>query len=490
MLSSLLTLLLTAKPSSHIKGLLAENEIQRAGRLYLELLTTLRHLGGFYSVFDAYSVLCSQLLTAKKSEYLRIPRGWLLEVLESITSKTNISITRRSAGLPFCLLGVLCSEPNNPGANQELMSTTMQRLLQIASTPLPADFDHRVDLVQVHGFNMLRALFRNAILAQRILPHVEDGIILAIRGFSSSSWAIRNCSTMLFSVLLGRIFGINKNAEKAEESLSGREFFLRFQHLKPFLLSELREAVAQLTENQTRLVIHAGLYPVLTLLSRFSISNLEGDTTLAEFVPLVVQCSSSAVLQVREMASRALVPVLPTPMLISHCAEALAGALSSGQFRQNHLHGVLLQVRALLAGHLSKATGPEILAGVKEQICPRLLTNIWIGSTANRCNVTRAAFLQLLSAVLVDNEWCVTLSDETMITALVRLARTELFEMTAAKSQVALYRVEELYTALLLTGVAPAHRCETLIRLLQHPQYEVRLTTYRRALSFLDSLSR
>lgn len=62
----------------------------------------------------------------------------------------------------------------------------MQRLFKLAFQEPPADADQRIDLPQVHAYNILRTMFMDAKVAQSVLIYAADGFCLAINGFSSS----------------------------------------------------------------------------------------------------------------------------------------------------------------------------------------------------------------------------------------------------------------------------------------------------------------
>lgn len=96
---------------------------------------------------------------------------------------SNVSITRRSAGLPLCILAVVGSEKST---RKPLLDKTMKRLFNIAETIPPVDADQRIDLPQVHAYNVLRTIFMDAKLAERVLEYAAQGFSLAISGFSSN----------------------------------------------------------------------------------------------------------------------------------------------------------------------------------------------------------------------------------------------------------------------------------------------------------------
>ncbi|KAA0194005.1 hypothetical protein HAZT_HAZT007145, partial [Hyalella azteca] len=182
----------------------------------------------------------------------------------------------------------------------------MECLLASASSDSSQSSDARL-----HALNILRVLYRDAKLGDSIIPFVSDGVKSAICGFSSAVWSIRNSSTLLFAALVTRMLGVKRTKDDlhSKNAMSALLFFKRFPDLYKFLLEKLEEGVQDI--NQGRLA--ASLYPILLLLARLSPSPLEGMTsslTLANFVPLVVQCSKAQIFRLRDLASRALAPLV------------------------------------------------------------------------------------------------------------------------------------------------------------------------------------
>lgn len=58
---------------------------------------------------------------------------------------------------------------------------------------------------QIHALNVLKALFRDSALRLDVIPYLSDALIIALNGYTSSSWGIRNSSTMNFSTIVERI---------------------------------------------------------------------------------------------------------------------------------------------------------------------------------------------------------------------------------------------------------------------------------------------
>lgn len=119
---------------------------------------------------------------------------------------------------------------------------------------------HLFTSLQVHALNILRALYRDTRLGENIIPFVSDGVQAAVLGFTSPVWAVslhlsqhrgsrtkqrllccfclpafilasvrsqkhmsvhttvllqvRNSSTLLFSTLITRIFGVKKGKDE------------------------------------------------------------------------------------------------------------------------------------------------------------------------------------------------------------------------------------------------------------------------------------
>ncbi|KAF9333758.1 hypothetical protein BG006_003206 [Podila minutissima] len=339
-----------------VDGILGPSALDRAGALFRRLLTTIRHPGAFSSVFPAYISLCTRLLNSEDPALAPLPRVWLEENLDAILSDA-ISVTRRSAGLPLCILAIVNAELSDN--RRTLLPMVMRRVMAIAVKPVSVDANQQVDLPQIHAMNVLRRLFMDAKLSTSVLPYVGQGLELSIRAFMSPSWAVRNCGVMLFSTLLHRVFGAKRVRDEhlAINGITSRELFARLEGLCGFLQSQLEVAVGQLLgaeSSQDR--VHPGLYPVLTLLSRLQPS-LHADPAdavdggMAAFVALVRRCAASAIWKTREMAARALIPLVASRDLMDLIVDILQGCMKS-PITQNEIHGLLVQVQFLLRGHL------------------------------------------------------------------------------------------------------------------------------------------
>ncbi|GBC02144.1 hypothetical protein RclHR1_04480008 [Rhizophagus clarus] len=432
--SSLLAIILSRAPISvsleNNFSILDYEKIRKGGDLFRTLLTSIRHRGAFSAVYNGYAIVCSRLLNSSQVKFVELPKIWLEDNINNIMTN-SVSITRRSAGLPLCILAIISGEPNNC---KVLLPWTIKTLIEIGSQAPSDDFDQTIDSHQVHAFNILRTIFMDAKLGTDVLPYVSDGFTLAIKGFSSPSWAIRNCSVMLFSTLLQRTFGVRKTKDEYHSinKLTSREFFSRFPQLYPFLLDELKAAVDQLVKStkvlQTK--VHPGLYPVLTLLSRLHPSLMDGSNsvlTMNPFVSLVLSCFSSPIHKIREIAARAIVPLIPSNDLIVTCTKLINEGVMSNQ---NELHGRLVQVQYLLRGHLrSNVANFDIMKDFIVKMAPIFKSKIYFAFGKNSCNITRCLYLDILYEFVIDGKWIFIEQDKEKRLELITLMEENFFEL-------------------------------------------------------------
>ncbi|KAL6032125.1 hypothetical protein STEG23_019804, partial [Scotinomys teguina] len=132
--------------------------------------------------------------------------------------------------------------------------------------------------------------------------------------------------------------------------MTGREFFSRFPELYPFLLQQL-ESVASTVDSETgEPDRHPSMFLLLLVLERLYPSPMDGTSSalsLAPFVPFIIRCGRSPIYRSREMAARALVPFITIDQIPSTLRALLDSLPSSTDqcFRQNHIHGTLLQYK-------------------------------------------------------------------------------------------------------------------------------------------------
>uniref|UniRef100_A0A7N6FJ83 tRNA (32-2'-O)-methyltransferase regulator THADA n=1 Tax=Anabas testudineus TaxID=64144 RepID=A0A7N6FJ83_ANATE len=359
-------------------GLITEEQVEGVGLYFRQQLLQSRHRGAFELAYVGFVRLTDMLCRSGSKALQRLPAHWLREVLEEVKSSdpsSKLCATRRSAGIPFYIQALLSSEPKSSSCS--LLKMTMRELIALAMPSAGRNTDSS-SVPQVHALNILRALYRDTRLGENIIPFVSDGMQAAVLGFTSPVWAVRNSSTLLFSTLITRIFGVKKGKDEHSKKnrMTGREFFTRFPALYPFLLHQLEEAAATVESDSGQAKLHPSLFLLLLVLSRLYPSPMDGSSSplgLAPFMPFIIRCGRSAVYRTREMAARALVPfvlVTQVPSTVQSLLQELPPE-PGPKNQHNHIHGTLLQVCSHTRQHCS---------------CLK----------QNNCMVTRGAFLDVL----------------------------------------------------------------------------------------------
>ncbi|NXV15294.1 THADA protein, partial [Cepphus grylle] len=401
LLGTLCKLLPSQATSEHSDGLITVEQVKNIGDYFKHHLLQSRHRGAFELAYAGF-VQLTEMLSRCNSESLRkMPEQWLSCVLKEIKScdpSSTLCATRRSAGIPFYIQALLASEPKK--SKTDLLKITMKELISLAA---PLNESSSV-IPQVHALNILRALFRDTRLGENVMPYVADGIQAAILGFMSPIWAVRNSSTLLFSALITRIFGVKrgKDENSKKNRMTGREFFSRFPSLHPFLLKQLEVVTNTLNSEAEELKIHPSLFLLLLILGRLYPSPMDGTSSalsMAPFVPFIIRCGHSPVYRSREMSGRALVPfvmVNEVPQTVLSLLEGLPDS-TSPRIRQNNIHGTLLQVFHLLQSYLEskQLVSSDLQKGLGD-IITCIGTKLWLAKRTNPCLLTRAACLDVL----------------------------------------------------------------------------------------------
>ncbi|KTF93419.1 hypothetical protein cypCar_00024577, partial [Cyprinus carpio] len=277
------------------RGVVTEDQVEGVGKYFREQLLQSRHRGAFELAYVGFVRLTEMLCRSGSATLQQLPAHWLKEVLEEVKSSdpsSKLCATRRSAGIPFYIQALLSSEPKSSSCG--LLKMTMRSLTALAMPSNDADTESS-SVPQVHALNILRALYRDTRLGENIVPFVSDGMQAAILGFTSPVWAVRNSSTLLFSTLITRIFGVKKGKDEHSKKnrMTGREFFTRFPALYPFLLSQLQEAAASVNSDSGQVKLHPSLFLLLLVLGRLYPSPMDGSSSplgLAPFMPLIIRC--------------------------------------------------------------------------------------------------------------------------------------------------------------------------------------------------------
>ncbi|KAI9324872.1 putative death-receptor fusion protein-domain-containing protein [Zopfochytrium polystomum] len=366
--------------------------IEQTGLAMCQRLLEVRHRGGFSGVYYSFCAICLKLSASKDARHVALLEEWLNGFVEQVSS-FRTSVTRRSGGLPLGIVGILrCPFATRRATIKRVMAT----LMAVAQEEVSPSAN--VDIPQVHAFNVIRQLVLDADSACVMHEYIADAFILSVKGFGSPVFPIRNCATMLFAALTSRSLGVKKSRDEhdAVNSVTGREFFARYPELYHFLVQELDHALKSVNET-----IESGaspaFYPILTILSRLKPYSLESQRsllTLNVFRPIVSQCRSAAIYQVREIAAKAFVSLLSVEDLATEVSGLIASL--SPAMSQNELHGTLLQVQASMSQGVLRDSkkGPSPI--VVRQFLAALLENFWILELPSSSFVNRKAYIELI----------------------------------------------------------------------------------------------
>ncbi|PNS19510.1 hypothetical protein CAC42_7354 [Sphaceloma murrayae] len=225
--------------------------------LSFEQLRDLRHRGAFSTVAQTFMTGCTQYLRSYPEGEPQL-RTFYMATIATINGRTTIN-TRRSAGLPAMLAGLLAATPES----SSLLTESVNDLISIANRPgNEADVDHQA-LPQVHALNCLREIFKHSKLGQRSSNRISDALHLAGTCLTSDLWGIRNSGLMLFRALLDRLLGSNDAFETSNRTKSN-DVFTRHPQLQRMIYKLLEANVHDV--DQTSAVER--VFPALQLLYR------------------------------------------------------------------------------------------------------------------------------------------------------------------------------------------------------------------------------
>ena len=153
------------------------------GHLCIDQLSNLRHRGAFSTVAQTFSVLCERIAESNDDAASRLRDVWY-ESAVTILNHQATRLTRRSAGLPAMMLGLLT------GCSRAFFNRFIDSFKERARNPnnfsklVWENDDQQIELPQVHALNCLREVFTNARFRIITEPHVLDMLDLAASSLS------------------------------------------------------------------------------------------------------------------------------------------------------------------------------------------------------------------------------------------------------------------------------------------------------------------
>ncbi|KAL2092807.1 hypothetical protein ACEWY4_012605 [Coilia grayii] len=389
-----------SNPAQSVHHPLTAGDLRKVSKVFKDIILKCRHWGAVEGCCRGFTKFCSALLVSADPEVQDIPVQLLKEGLKLLQSPRATSVTRRAAGLPMLFLCVLSAAESS--RRTSLLSLSVGTLLEVANSPLPDSWDQTVDLPQVCAVHSLNTLVRGSGLGVAILKYCPEMAILALTLLSSPCWAVRNAALQLYSSLCTRMLGHSPGGDhnSTQCGMCPLAFFTHYPSLLPFLLNELKNAAADVhfSSKRRRLCVHPSLYPVLILLAKLQ-PGLQTETReLSEAVTPLLQLSSSPVYAVRVMASKALVALMPCSKYLDFLLKLVEELPSSREepFSHNHLHGQLLQIRAIITHVL---LSDKAALNSLHRFVEVLESRLWLVTRGQQCDMIRGMYLELVRLV-------------------------------------------------------------------------------------------
>jgi len=151
---------------------------ERMGVICMNQLSNLRHRGAFSTVAQTFSILCERVSCTSASGVLELRSVWYRDATRVLHEQAS-KVTRRSAGLPAMISGLLTS------CTLEFFDMFIQefegrsRYTEDIMRELPQKCDPEFELPQVHALNCLREVFTNAKFRNMSEPYVMKFLRLA-----------------------------------------------------------------------------------------------------------------------------------------------------------------------------------------------------------------------------------------------------------------------------------------------------------------------
>ncbi|MCJ1396622.1 hypothetical protein MMC18_009513 [Xylographa bjoerkii] len=383
-----------------LEGGLAYEDLKTLGDLTITQLAELRHRGAFSTVSQTFLACCIRCTTSDDSRIAKLPSIWYKETLFYIEAKAA-SLTRRSAGLPAMITGILAANPHGP-----LFDRAILDLQKIADAPVEPKNSHtNIRLSQVHALNCLKDIFTNSRLGSSTATHLATTLVIAVNCLEKNVWAIRNCGLMLLKALLTRLMGGTGMTSRAAFEFHPRGSMSRTTYEKYPVLADLVMRLLQhqstvdssaedVTANHDKL--HTApqsiqmIFPAMEIIERIGVA--PSHELLVE--QLLLTHLDSPVWNLRDKAAMTLSRLIEKQALFGNVYTLMQSALWQGPTPpQNALHGRLLCLKYMIEDSRNTLTDR---ADIKD-LSNTLYELLQIKVTKNTCPVSIAALLDIES---------------------------------------------------------------------------------------------
>ncbi|KAK1140581.1 hypothetical protein N8T08_010218 [Aspergillus melleus] len=325
-----------------LSGLTYE-DYKKIGTTSFTQLAELRHRGAFSTVSQTFATCCLRCGQSSNPEISDLPNQWYQDA-RKIIFETASKLTRRSAGLPALITGIVSAKPGGL-----LFQKVVDDLHEISHLPASHDSDKQeLELPQVHAMNCLKDIFTNNKLGAFTEDFIMPALTLSAERIGSPIWALRNCGLMLFRALLTRICrtgtGLGFGGKSGSEP-GARVSFQKYPGLIQLLSTLLTEEdTRNIAEQDDHSVVTERVFPALELIAEKVPNVYDVDDSL--ILGLVKTQFSSPVWGIREHAARVYASILNRADIIKDI-KSLVDADAQSQ-SQDLLHGKALCVQYAL----------------------------------------------------------------------------------------------------------------------------------------------
>lgn len=155
-------------------------DFEKLGNSSFTQLAELRHRGAFSTVSQTFATCCQRCSNSKDLSIRELPQMWYQEA-KSLIFQSSGMLTRRSAGLPALVTGILASNPGSP-----FFKSAMEGLFEISRLSVDYDKEEQyLKLPQVHAINCLKDIFTNTRIGPFTEPFIMDALTLSAEGLGS-----------------------------------------------------------------------------------------------------------------------------------------------------------------------------------------------------------------------------------------------------------------------------------------------------------------
>jgi len=359
------------------ENILTLGQIEWTGSRFLELLLSTRHKGAIEKGYEGFRSVCTRILRCKVPRIVALTGKWVDAILAGLDSPSAKQVTRRSAGIPFALLGVLNGDLSGIATPTDLLERTMQCILDLSAG---SHGDH----AQVHAFNIVGNLVNKKALSAKVDNYLDKILVRILEAYTHHDWSVRNAASIAFNLVVKR----------RVSTASFSEFFARF----PVLYQYLLEHIDALVHNQSDDLLQTSLFAVLTLLSRLQPSAYiataaetsasgEGEQMVKimdpeAFITPLRACAHQRTFRIREAAAFALVPIVHPSHIEAVCldiAKALPVNSSVKPFNCNSVHGDLLQLEKLILCLVQNSNNNN--STISKELLDELSKRTWLMAT-------------------------------------------------------------------------------------------------------------